>query len=65
MKTYDVDITEVLKRTVRIEAESAPEAHYLVEKAWKEGAHILGSDDFSEVDFTAYRHREQNRGIAR
>jgi hypothetical protein len=65
MRSYNVDITEVLKQTVSIEATSAEEAHYLVEKAWKEGAYILGGDDFTEVDFTAYRHREKDRGCER
>jgi hypothetical protein len=65
MRSYDVDITEVLKRTVSIKADSAEKAHFLVEKGWKEGAYILDSDDFKEVDFNATRHREKDRGADR
>jgi hypothetical protein len=65
MKAYDVDITEVSKRTVSIKADSAEEAHFLVEKGWKEGAYILDSDDFKEVDFSATRHRDKERGCER
>jgi hypothetical protein len=36
MRTYDVDITEVSKRTISIKANSAEEAYFLVEKGWKE-----------------------------
>jgi hypothetical protein len=65
MRTYDVDITEVSKRTVSIKANSAEEAHFLIEKGWKEGAYILDSDDFKEVDFNATRQRSRDIGTSR
>jgi hypothetical protein len=55
--TYNVTICETLKRTVRVSAKSADEAHERVEHEWREGRHVLGAEDFTEVHFRAFERR--------
>jgi hypothetical protein len=62
--TYNVTICETLKRTVRVRARSADEAHERVEREWKEGRHVLGAEDFKGVRFEAYE-RQPDRESAR
>ena len=56
VRRYDVTICETLKRTVSVRAASAEEAQSLVEKQWKDGVHVLDSEDFKDVHFSAIRH---------
>lgn len=51
--TYEVTITETLKRTVTVKANSLEEAQAKVEDGWKYETHVLDSKDFAEVHFTA------------
>ena len=51
MREYDVTITETLRKTVTVEAESMAEAEQKVEGEWKNGDYILDADDFVGVEF--------------
>ncbi|MCM1269855.1 MAG: DUF3846 domain-containing protein [Faecalibacterium sp.] len=53
MKKYNVTITETLKKTVEVEAESLEEAEQKVTDAWHNSEYILDADNFTEVDFEA------------
>lgn len=56
MKEYDVTITEMLKTTVTVEAESQLEAEQMVSDNWRNQEYILDADNFTGVDFKAKRH---------
>jgi hypothetical protein len=60
-KSYSVTITETLKRTVSVKANSVEEAQTRVEDGWKNELHVLGAEDFKEVHFTL-AERQQERG---
>ena len=51
MREYNVTITETLKMTVTVEAESMEEAKQKVEAEWKDGEYILDADSFAGVEF--------------
>lgn len=53
MKQFKVTITETLKKIIEIEAESQLEAEQRVTDEWYKGEHILGADNFTEVNFEA------------
>lgn len=53
MKKFDVTITEMLKKTVEVEAESLKEAGQKVNDEWRRGEHILYAENFTEVNFDA------------
>lgn len=55
MKEYAVRITEVLEKTVIVEAPSAREAKYRVKVAWQNGDYILGAEHFQGAIFTLAR----------
>ena len=64
MKEYDVTITETLKMTVTVEAESQLEAEQMVSDNWRNQEYILVADNFTGVDFMARRRtrsRDQER----
>lgn len=48
-----VTITEALKRTVDVTAESKEAAEQIVGDEWYSGKHILTADDFTGVEFEA------------
>ena len=52
-KKYRVTITETLKRTVDVTAESKEAAEQIVNDEWYSGKHILIADDFICVEFEA------------
>lgn len=52
-RKYRVTITETLKRTVDVTAESKEAAEQIVNDAWYSGKHILIADDFTGVIFEA------------
>lgn len=64
MKTYDVTITETLKMTVPIEAESLAEAEQTAEDNWNRSQYILDADHFVGADFKA-RESVRDKGIGR
>ena len=49
--TFDVLITETLEDIVTVEAENESEALRKAEEKWKEGSYILGSENFTNVEF--------------
>ena len=53
MKKYNVTITEALKKTVEVEAESQEEAEQKIADDWYKGEYILDADNFTEVNFEA------------
>lgn len=53
MKQFEVTITETLKKTVEVEAETQEEAEQIVTDEWYKGDHILDADNFTEVVFEA------------
>ena len=50
-KTYNVEITETLRKVVQIEAESAEEARQIVSERWKASEYVLYPEDFENVEF--------------
>lgn len=60
MKKYDVTITEILQKSVEIEAENYEEAERIVQERWENSQYVLGTDDFKTVDYNAIE-RKKNR----
>lgn len=55
MKEFDVTITETLKMTVTVEADSQLEAEQLVSDRWNNSEYILNAENFTGADFKAKR----------
>ena len=51
MKSYNVEITETLRRTVTVEARDYDEAISKVRNAWRQSEYVLDADDFLEAGF--------------
>ena len=51
MKSFDIEITETLQRTVSVAADSREEAEQMVDDGWHNGDYVLDSEDFIDVDF--------------
>ena len=51
MKSYEVEITETLRRTVTVEAHDYDEAIDKVREAWRRSEYVLDADDFLEAGF--------------
>lgn len=51
MKSYEVEITETLRRTVTVEARDYDEAIDKVREAWRRSEYVLDADDFLEAGF--------------
>lgn len=51
MKSYNVEITETLRRTVTVEAHDYDEAIDKVREAWRRSEFVLDADDFLEAGF--------------
>ncbi len=64
-KTYTVTITETLKMTVEVEAESAEKAEQLVSDNWHNNEYILDADCFMGVEFSAQKPSRMRDGNAR
>lgn len=58
MKEYDIKITETLEKTVTVKAESMEVAQAKVEEEYYNSEHILDSENFTGVDFSAEAERE-------
>ncbi len=64
MKNYDVTITETLKMTVSIEANSLTEAEQKAEDNWNASQYILDAENFVGASFHAeecVREKERER----
>ena len=51
MKSYKVEITETLRRTVTVEAHDYDDAISKVRNAWRRSEYVLDADDFLEAGF--------------
>lgn len=51
MNKYKVNIEEILRRVIEIEAESEDDAESKVRTMYKEQKIVLGAEDFQEVEF--------------
>ena len=51
MKSFDIEITETLQRTVSVAADSREEAEQMVDDGWHNGDYVLDPEDFIDVDF--------------
>ena len=51
MKSYKVEITETLRRTVNVKARDYDEAINKVREAWRRSEYVLDADDFLEAGF--------------
>ena len=51
MKFYKVEITEILRRTVTVEARDYDETISKVREAWRQSEYVLDADDFLEAGF--------------
>ena len=58
MKEYDIKITETLEKTVTVKAESMEATQAKVEEEYYNSEHILDSENFTGVDFSAKAERE-------
>lgn len=59
MKSYDVTITETLKMTVPIEADSLAGAEQKAEDNWNASMYILDADHFAGASFHAEEHENR------
>lgn len=57
-KTYNVEITETLRKVVPMEAESAKEAEQMVAEGWKASEYVLYPEDFEDVEFRTLTDEE-------
>ena len=51
MKSYNVEITETLRRTVTVDTHDYDEAIDKVREAWRRSEYVLDADDFLEAGF--------------
>lgn len=51
MKTFTVEITETLRKSVTVEAYDERDAYNKVREAWKKCEYVLDADDFLEAGF--------------
>lgn len=64
MKTYDVTITETLRLTVPVQAESLAEAEETTEENWKNSQYILDAENFAGADFKG-KERIRDKDLGR
>ena len=59
MKEYDIKITEVLEKTVQVQAESREEAEAIASENWNNSMYDMDSaEDYADVSFRAGEERE-------
>ena len=56
---FAIDITETLKKQVRVDVVTLDDAIDLVKRRWKQGEYILDSECFAEVDFSIAETKER------
>ena len=61
MKSFDIEITETLQRTVPVIADSREEAEQMVDDGWHNGDYVLDSEDFIDVDFKTVGEKEMSK----
>lgn len=62
-KVFDVTITETLKMTVQIEADSLLEAEQIVSDNWHNQEYILDAENFNGVEFEAKEVIEKTHSL--
>ena len=56
MKEYDIKITEVLEKTVQVQAESREEAEAIASENWNNSMYDMDSaEDYADVSLSARR----------
>lgn len=50
-KTFKVEITETLQRTIKVNAEDESEAIELVKQDYRDCKIVMGSEDYIDTDF--------------
>lgn len=64
MKTFSISITEVLKTTVDVQAETLEEAKQIVEDRYRNSEIILTADDFTgDVTFEEEKEIEHDANL--
>jgi hypothetical protein len=63
-REYEVDICEVLKKTIIVKATNKEEAHQAAETEWADGQHILDYGDYADVHFIV-KDNQKDRGFER
>ena len=59
MKEYDIKITEVLEKTVQVQAESREEAEAIASENWNNSMYDMDSaEDYADVSFQAGEERD-------
>ena len=61
MKSFDIEITETLQRTVSVIADSREEAEQMVDDGWHNGDYVLDSEDFIDIDFKTVGEKEMSK----
>ena len=61
MKSFDIEITETLQRTVSVIADSREEAEQMVDDGWHNEDYVLDSEDFIDVDFKTVGEKEMSK----
>ena len=54
-KEYEIEIEEILKRVVKVKADSLDDALDIVEDKYKKQEYILDSEDFKGAEFREYK----------
>ena len=62
---FEVTIRETLERRVKVEVASKEEAEDIIRQGWRNGDHVLGADDFTDVEFSANRILARQREYER
>jgi hypothetical protein len=57
MKQFEVEITEIFKRTVSVKARNIGDARHKVKLEWRNKLHLLDRRDFVSVYFVPHDHR--------
>ena len=50
MKTFSVEITETLQKTIEVKASTREEAETIAYNQWRSSEHVLDSDNFTGVE---------------
>ena len=59
MKEYDIKITEVLEKTVQVQADSREEAEAIASENWNNSLYEMDSaEDYADVSFHAGEERD-------
>lgn len=63
MKTFEIEVQEILSRVIRIEAVSHDEAILKVKEMYSNQEIVLDAEDYKETDITIFIHESQIQEI--